>query len=189
MGTLKYSRTPMPLAEAASQLAGNGDAQFADTAQTLLVLLGNVLAHPTEEKYRKIRLSNPNIQQKVVKPAGAVGVLAAAGFSESEPGFLIFDVATPRETVQAAIHAVQSTAATRGNAQARKDAAARQAYLDEAKAKKAENDRRRAAATGKISGQRREEKTIVDSHAQKRAFGSGKKASAEDCGAGGGGGG
>eukprot|EP00246_Nothoceros_aenigmaticus_P002338 TRINITY_DN13188_c0_g1_i1.p1 TRINITY_DN13188_c0_g1~~TRINITY_DN13188_c0_g1_i1.p1 ORF type:complete len:412 (-),score=103.16 TRINITY_DN13188_c0_g1_i1:264-1499(-) len=62
-----------------------GDDAKAKTAfQTLLTLVGNVARSPDEEKYRKIRLSNPTFQERV----GSHGVefLQICGFEKEKEG-------------------------------------------------------------------------------------------------------
>uniref|UniRef100_A0A8D9EDK3 UBX domain-containing protein 6 n=1 Tax=Cacopsylla melanoneura TaxID=428564 RepID=A0A8D9EDK3_9HEMI len=51
---------------------------------TLLKYLKNILDHPDEEKYRKIRLSNRIFQERVSSVEGAREFLRAAGFQEEE---------------------------------------------------------------------------------------------------------
>ncbi|KAI3435819.1 hypothetical protein D9Q98_001877 [Chlorella vulgaris] len=47
---------------------------------TLLKMCGNVYTHPGEEKYRRVRLTNPAIQARVAAFTGAVAFLQLAGF-------------------------------------------------------------------------------------------------------------
>jgi hypothetical protein len=49
---------------------------------TLLKFVTNVAMNPTEDKFRKIRLSNPAVQQRVVAFAGAVDFLEVCGFNK-----------------------------------------------------------------------------------------------------------
>lgn len=48
--------------------------------ETLGKIIGNILASPTEEKFRQIRLGNKVIQEKIVSVKGAKEFLLAAGF-------------------------------------------------------------------------------------------------------------
>ncbi|XP_064488822.1 UBX domain-containing protein 6-like [Ornithodoros turicata] len=64
---------------------------------TLVKCLSNVLEHPDEEKYRRLRLSNKVMQQKVLPLEGALDFLHAAGFvkmvlphEEGQDEFLVF---------------------------------------------------------------------------------------------------
>ncbi|KAG0555120.1 hypothetical protein KC19_12G146000 [Ceratodon purpureus] len=54
--------------------------------RTLFTILRNVIDHPNEDKYRRLRKGNPNIHNKVAKYEGAVEVLQAVGFADGEPG-------------------------------------------------------------------------------------------------------
>lgn len=65
--------------------------------ETLSKYLENILLHPTEEKYRKIRLSNRVFQDKVAPVEGAQDFLLGAGFQilalpygDSEDDFFVF---------------------------------------------------------------------------------------------------
>jgi len=116
--------------------------------------------------------------------------MQAAGFLLSEDSaYLTLPAAASLAAVQHALTALQNHVSSRQAAKARameaKESQARQAYLDEAKQKKAEADRRRAAAKAKISGQKREEKEVRTSVSQHKGFGSGDKQSATALGAGG----
>jgi hypothetical protein len=54
--------------------------------RTLFTILRNVIDHPSEDKYRRLRKGNPNIQNKVAKYEGAVEILQAVGFADGEGG-------------------------------------------------------------------------------------------------------
>ena len=65
--------------------------------ETLLKYFENILQNPTEEKYRKIRMSNRVYQEKVKPMEGALELLEAAGFEivklphqDTEEDFLVF---------------------------------------------------------------------------------------------------
>lgn len=65
--------------------------------ETLCKYLGNILEHPEEEKYRRLRLSNKVMQQKILPLEGALDFLQAAGFQQKvlphedgEEEFLVF---------------------------------------------------------------------------------------------------
>lgn len=51
---------------------------------TLVTILSNLVQSPHEAKFRKIRLSNKQIQERVVKPQGCLALLEAVGFSKTE---------------------------------------------------------------------------------------------------------
>ncbi|KAB2075369.1 hypothetical protein ES319_A07G217600v1 [Gossypium barbadense] len=64
--------------------------------QTLLIYVGNVARSPDEEKFRKIRLSNPKFQERVGSLKGGIKFLELCGFERSEGDeFLVF----PRDKV------------------------------------------------------------------------------------------
>ncbi|XP_024538784.1 uncharacterized protein LOC112349163 [Selaginella moellendorffii] len=50
--------------------------------QTLVKILSNVMEHPNEEKYRRIKKNNPVFQERVAKFAGAIELLKMVGFAE-----------------------------------------------------------------------------------------------------------
>lgn len=54
--------------------------------QTLLKMCGNVYNKPGEDKFRRVRLTNPAIQQRVAAWTGAVDFLQLAGFQKDESG-------------------------------------------------------------------------------------------------------
>lgn len=71
--------------------------EVAQCVETLTTYLTNIAHNPTEEKYKKIRLSNKVFQEKVVKIEGALEFLEAAGFEkrrlpfkEDEDDFLVY---------------------------------------------------------------------------------------------------
>ncbi|KAK6589234.1 hypothetical protein RS030_213283 [Cryptosporidium xiaoi] len=56
----------------------------------LRTYISNILSNPYEEKYRKIRLSNPTFESKVLKYEGSLELLISCGFVKDENGeFLI----------------------------------------------------------------------------------------------------
>ncbi|XWS31266.1 hypothetical protein CRYUN_Cryun23aG0062800 [Craigia yunnanensis] len=64
--------------------------------QTLLIYVGNVARTPDEEKFRKIRFSNPKFQERVGSLKGGIEFLELCGFERSEGNdFLVF----PRDKV------------------------------------------------------------------------------------------
>lgn len=48
----------------------------------LTKLCENILKHPTIEKYRKVRLTNPIVMSKLLPASGAIECLFEAGFIE-----------------------------------------------------------------------------------------------------------
>lgn len=53
----------------------------------LTKLCENILKHPTIEKYRKVRLTNPIVMSKLLPASGAIECLFEAGFIETDDGF------------------------------------------------------------------------------------------------------
>ncbi|KAH9260232.1 hypothetical protein BASA81_001401 [Batrachochytrium salamandrivorans] len=51
---------------------------------TLVTILSNLVQSPHEAKFRKIRLGNKQIQERVVKPQGCLALLEAVGFTKAE---------------------------------------------------------------------------------------------------------
>ncbi|KAF1330417.1 putative ubiquitin regulatory protein, partial [Globisporangium splendens] len=76
-------------------------------AETIIKMLNNIQNNPTEEKYRKVRLSNASIQSKLVAVNGAVEILEEAGFSkiavDGEEYLMLTDEAYLVDRVQSAI--------------------------------------------------------------------------------------
>lgn len=71
------------LSEAASLLAKNEDPLvFAAATETLFAIVKNVLAHPDEEKYRKLSRNSKAFSSKVACAKGGVRFLKACGFVE-----------------------------------------------------------------------------------------------------------
>lgn len=77
---------------------------------TLLSILGNLLRDPSNDKFRRLRLSNPAFQSRVASVHGGMELLAAAGFEvaagEEEGGdayFVIRSVPPPRVPPAAAL--------------------------------------------------------------------------------------
>lgn len=59
------------------------DARVRRAFQTLIIYVGNVAKNPNEEKYRKIRLSNPLFQDRVGSLNGGVEFLELCGFERT----------------------------------------------------------------------------------------------------------
>jgi thioredoxin 1 len=54
--------------------------EFVAATRTLLVFVGNVVTHPGEAKYRRVRLGNAAFQSKLGRFAGGVAAMEAFGF-------------------------------------------------------------------------------------------------------------
>ncbi|PON92541.1 Zinc finger, C2H2 domain containing protein [Trema orientale] len=66
------------------------DAKVKKAFQTLLTYIGNVVRNPEEEKFRKIRLSNPSFQERVGALKGGIEFLELCGFEKIEGGEFLF---------------------------------------------------------------------------------------------------
>jgi thioredoxin 1 len=60
--------------------------EFVAATRTLLVFVGNVVTHPGEAKYRRVRLANAAFQSKLGRHAGGVAAMKAFGFVEEGAG-------------------------------------------------------------------------------------------------------
>ena len=67
-------------------LLQNEDAVFQAATETLFKLLQNVIAHPTEPKYRTLRRANASFASNVGSAKGGIQLLKAAGFVEQSEG-------------------------------------------------------------------------------------------------------
>ncbi|KAM1049761.1 hypothetical protein TB2_031117 [Malus domestica] len=76
------------------------DAKVKKAFQTLLTFVGNVAKNPNEEKFRKIRLTNPSFQERVGSLKGGVEFLELCEFERMEGGEFLF---LPRDKVDMAV--------------------------------------------------------------------------------------
>ncbi|XP_009374567.2 UBX domain-containing protein 4 isoform X1 [Pyrus x bretschneideri] len=76
------------------------DAKVKRAFQTLLTFVGNVAKNPNEEKFRKIRLTNPSFQERVGSLKGGVKFLELCEFERMEGGEFLF---LPRDKVDMAV--------------------------------------------------------------------------------------
>ena len=60
----------------------NSVVDFLQASDILLKFAGNVLNKPDEQKFRKIRLSNPVVENKLLPVSGALECLFEMGFEE-----------------------------------------------------------------------------------------------------------
>ena len=76
--------------ECLEQLSLNGIHDYTTCVETVSKMMGNVLANPSEPKFRKIRMGNPNFAAKVYSCKGAPALFRLAGFKDTlEEGFLV----------------------------------------------------------------------------------------------------
>ena len=71
-----------PFFSSVALLCENSDSVFIDTSQVLLRLANNILTHPNESKYRRVRLANATIQDKLLTVTGGMEALFDMGFVE-----------------------------------------------------------------------------------------------------------
>eukprot|EP00937_MAST-01D_sp_MAST-1D-sp2_P002411 g2411.t1 len=71
-----------------------------DCLRTLSKIVGNIIAHPHEAKYRSVKTSNAAIQRKIVAPGG-VAVLLAMGFEQAGGVISLTPTAEAWEVLQA----------------------------------------------------------------------------------------
>lgn len=64
---------------------------------TLCKYLTNIVDHPGEEKYRRIRLSNKILQERVLPLEGAAQFLEAAGFEQTDDCFVFPEDGDPEQ--------------------------------------------------------------------------------------------
>ena len=50
--------------------------------QTLVKIIRNVIEHPEETKYKRLRKTNPSIERNIVKYKAATEILSLIGFNE-----------------------------------------------------------------------------------------------------------
>lgn len=62
------------------------DADFVSASKTLLSFVGNCVTHPSESKYRRIRMGNNAFQSRLGAKPGGVEALVAFGFKEVSDG-------------------------------------------------------------------------------------------------------
>ncbi|KAL5998748.1 hypothetical protein ACLOJK_009695 [Asimina triloba] len=72
------------------------DAKVKRAFQTLLAYVGNVAKNPDEEKFQKIRLSNPSFQDRVGSLQGGIEFLELCGFQKVDGGEFLY---LPRDKV------------------------------------------------------------------------------------------
>lgn len=68
----------------------DNDARVRQAFQTLLIYVGNVARNPNEEKFRKIRLSNPLFLDRVGSLIGGIEFLELCGFETTEGGEFLY---------------------------------------------------------------------------------------------------
>lgn len=135
--------------EAMAKVALNTKHDYAEMQGTLIKMLGNVIASPSEPKYRKIRHSNPNFTAKVYGCSGAPELLELAGFKKDsiEEGHLVLPESADLALLQRALDALEAVAQERaaGEERKRKHNAEQARIAREARAQKAQEQQAPAA--------------------------------------------
>jgi len=103
-----------------SMLSEAREGEFSTVKQTLDKLLANIVAQPTEAKFRKIRTTNPKIGA-LLATRGVRAILIGAGFVE-EGEFLVLPEAASAEGPEAALAALAAQAVEREQAESARKA-------------------------------------------------------------------
>ena len=77
---------------------------FVTSVQTLLTFVGNVLAHPGEDKYRSVKMNNNTFNQRLGRHNGGVAAMEAFGFKRvagAEPMLVISKAAAKHDGLPA----------------------------------------------------------------------------------------
>ena len=127
---------------AAEKLELNNKHEFEGLSSTVHKMFGNVLSNPSEPKYRKIKIMNPNFQAKVYTCKGAPELFKMAGFKEvTEDGvaFLVLPEDSDLVQLQKGLDCLVAQAASRSESEEKKR------KLDLEKAAKAREERAKKA--------------------------------------------
>eukprot|EP00435_Cladocopium_sp_Y103_P017077 s2879_g4.t1 len=106
-----------PAAKAVRQLREkNSEAQLeeANSIQVLSTLLGNLVKSPSEEKYRRVKLSNKKISM-ALSCAGAEDLLGAAGFVKTEDQLEVPSDSSPEKVKADAEAALEALSFVKGH--------------------------------------------------------------------------
>lgn len=90
---LKSSFKPQHMRDCLRSLKRNhmdDDGRVKRAFQTLLIYVGNIIKNPDEEKYRRIRVSNPIFQDRVGSVKGGMEFLELCGFERIEGGAFLY---------------------------------------------------------------------------------------------------
>ena len=69
---------------AATLVNENSKDNFVSASAVIIKFAENILNNPNEPKYRKIRIGNPAVQNKLLNSVGAMECLFIMGFEEAE---------------------------------------------------------------------------------------------------------
>lgn len=79
---------------------------FVVATRTLLTFIGNVLKHPADPKFRRVRLSNPSFQSRLGSRTGGIECMCAFGFervTENDEQILILSEAAAKNPALATV--------------------------------------------------------------------------------------
>merc|ERR550532_2266796 len=88
---------PSTMEDALRSIAGSDWVKQETCYLTMMKLLDNIISHPGEEKFRRLKTSNAALRAKVFDVPGALEFLQAAGFSEVAGGDGVVALAQDRE--------------------------------------------------------------------------------------------
>eukprot|EP00931_Biecheleriopsis_adriatica_P107484 TRINITY_DN81828_c0_g1_i1.p1 TRINITY_DN81828_c0_g1~~TRINITY_DN81828_c0_g1_i1.p1 ORF type:complete len:243 (+),score=69.84 TRINITY_DN81828_c0_g1_i1:38-766(+) len=122
--------------QAMERLDAHKGADYSECTSTMTKMLKNVLENPEEEKFRKVRLSNPKFSSKVYSMRGAPEFFRLVGFKDSiEEGFIILPADADLSLLQQGVDALAAQAVARVEAEDKKK------KEDEEKARAAQKER------------------------------------------------
>jgi len=97
-------------------LAEAREGDFGAACAVLQKLLGNIVAHPDEPKYRRLRTSNAKIAA-LLQTRGVRAMLIGVGFVEEGSDSLVMPEAAPVPIVQAGLAALEASVVQRTEAE------------------------------------------------------------------------
>ena len=129
----------------ATMLEKNGVEAVKVAAPILSRIFGNILAHPTEPKFRRLRKDNKQLAAKVLSARGARALLLAAGFEfEQSSGIFLLPEKFDRGRLEHCQLVVGGVIDAKMAQMAAKSAAEREARLAEVRRENAERQARLA---------------------------------------------
>ena len=89
------------LARLQESSSGGAAADWVGACETVILFLGNILAHPDAAKYRHVNVTNANFQRRIGRLPGGLQLLIAVGFREGADGNLVCGTETPLANLRA----------------------------------------------------------------------------------------
>lgn len=71
----------------------NGDKAYL-CLNTIKIIINNILKNPNEDKFKKIKMTNPNVQERIVSIQIALKMLKIIGFKDEGEFYVISDINT-----------------------------------------------------------------------------------------------